>query len=133
MTPRTFLTWILGMFWLPLYMAYDLVAGSLRVTRDILRPQGDITPAFVEVPLRCRSDFEISLMSNLVSLSPGTITVATRQNPATVWVHAMYAHDHRSVLDYVHTMEDQVLRATRPDGVPTRPGDLERDERGRRR
>jgi multicomponent Na+:H+ antiporter subunit E len=133
MTPRTLLTWILGMLWLPVYLAYDLVSGSVRVTRDILVPGDTIVPAFVEVPLRCRNDFEISLMANLISLAPGSITVATRPDPATVWVHAMYAEDHRSVLDYVHTMEDHVLRATRPDGVPPRPGELERDEGGRRR
>jgi multicomponent Na+:H+ antiporter subunit E len=133
MTPRTLLNWILGMLWLPLYIAYDLVRGSVRVTRDIILPGGAIVPAFVEVPLRCRSDFEISMMANLVSLAPGSITVASRHDPATVWVHAMYAQDHRSVLDYVHTMEDHLLRATRPDGVPPRPRDLERGEGGLRR
>lgn len=132
MTPRTLVFWLLGVLWLPFYLIYDLVGGSLRVSRDILFPGDSITPAFVEVPLRCRNDFEISLMSNLVSLTPGTITVATRHDPATVWVHAMYAADHRSVLGHVHNMEDHVLRATRPDGVPLRPDDLEREEGGRR-
>jgi multicomponent Na+:H+ antiporter subunit E len=133
MTPRTFLTWILGMLWLPCYVVYDLLHGSVRVSRDILLPGDTVAPAFVEVPLRCRDDLEISLMANLISLSPGSLTVAARHDPATLWVHAMYAKDHRSVLRHVHTLEDNVLRATRPEGVPPRPDDLERDERGERR
>lgn len=132
-TPRTALTWILGMLWLPVYLAYDLLSGSVRVSRDIVIPGDTIRPAFVEVPLRCRNDFEISLMANLVSLSPGSITVATRHDPATLWVHAMYAKNHRHVLHSVHTLEDYVLRATRPDGVPPRPDDLERNGNGERR
>lgn len=129
MTLRSVLSWILGMLWLPLYMTYDLVSGTARVTRDILTPGEGITPAIVEVPLRCRNNVEISLMSNLVSLAPGSVTVATRQEPATVWVHAMYTKDRRSILDYVHTIEDHVLRATRPDGwLPPRPTGPERDE-----
>ncbi|GAA1093190.1 Na+/H+ antiporter subunit E [Nocardiopsis exhalans] len=133
MTPRTFLAWILGMLWLPCYVLYDLLHGSVRVSRDILLPGDTIVPAFVEVPLRCRNDLEISLMANLISLSPGSLTVAARHDPATLWVHAMYAKDHRSVLHQVHTLEDTVLRATRPEGVPPRPEDLERDEKGERR
>ena len=133
MTARTFLTWILGMLWLPCYLVYDLLRGTARVSRDILLPGVTIAPAFIEVPLRCRNDFEISLMANLITLTPGTVTVAARHDPATLWVHAMYARDHGSVLHHVHGLEDQVLRATRPEGVPPRPEDVERDERGERR
>ena len=134
MTLKSVLNWILGMFWLPFYMIYDLVNGAVRVTGDILTPGEGITPAIVEVPLRCRNNIEISLMANLVSLAPGSITMATRREPATVWVHSMYTKDRRSVLDYVHTIEEQVLRATRPDGhLPPRPTGPERDEQERNR
>lgn len=132
MTVKSVLVWLLGMLWLPVYLVYDLVAGSLRVGWEILTPGSSVTPAFVEVPLRCRTDFEISVMANLISLAPGSITVAARHDPATVWVHAVFAKDHRTVLHEVHLMEDQVLRATRPTGVPPRPEDLERDEGGKR-
>ena len=132
MTVKSVLIWLLGILWLPVYLVYDLVAGSVRVGWEILTPGNTTTPAFVEVPLRCHNDFEISVMANLVSLAPGSLTVAARHDPATVWVHAVFARDHRSVLDEVHRMEDQVLRATRPKGFPPRPEDLERDEGGRR-
>lgn len=124
---------VAGCLWLPVYLAYDLIVGSLRVGHEILTPGSRISPAFVEVPLRCRTDFEISALANLVSLTPGSLTVAARHDPATVWVHSMYARSHESVVSYVHAMEDHLLRATRPRGVPPRPEDLERGEGGQRR
>ncbi|WP_017613922.1 Na+/H+ antiporter subunit E [Nocardiopsis salina] len=133
MTVKSVLIWILGILWLPVYLAYDLLVGSLRVGWEILTPGSQIAPAFVEVPLRCRTDFEISMMANLVSLTPGSLTVAARHDPATVWVHAMYAESHSSIIRYVHTIEDNLLRATRPEGIPPRPEDLDRDEEGQRR
>ena len=31
MTVKSVLIWILGILWLPVYLAYDLLVGSLRV------------------------------------------------------------------------------------------------------
>lgn len=133
MRAKNVLNRILSILWMPVYLAYDLLTGSLRVGWEILTPGSRISPAFVEVPLRCRSDFEISMLANLVSLTPGSLTVAARQDPATVWVYSMYTESHGSTLRYVHGMEDRLLRATRLEGAPPRPQDLERGERGQRR
>jgi len=133
MTVKSVLVWLLGILWMPVYVAYDLITGSLRVGWEILTPGSQISPAFVEVPLRCRTDFEVSMLANLISLTPGSLTVAARQDPATVWVYSMYTESHGSTLRYAHAMEDHLLRATRPEGVPPRPQDLERDEGGQRR
>ncbi|WP_017607364.1 Na+/H+ antiporter subunit E [Nocardiopsis xinjiangensis] len=132
MTVKSVLNWILGILWIPVYLAYDLLTGSLRVGWEILTPGSRISAAFVEVPLRCRTDFEVSTLANLVSLTPGSLTVAARQDPATVWVYSMYTHSHGSTVRYVHAMEDRLLRATRPAGKPPRAEDLERDEGGQR-
>lgn len=133
MTLKSFLNWIHGMFLLPLYIVYDLFSGSVRVGWEILTPGSSLAPAFVEVPLRCRNSAEIAALANLVSLTPGSLAIAARHDPATLWVHSMYTKSHTSAVHYVHTIEDHLLRATRPKGVPPRPEDLHRDTEGRRR
>lgn len=133
MTIRSALKWILSILWFPFYLVYELVSGSLLVGWDILTPGSSATPAFVEVPLRCRNDGEIAALANLISLTPGSITVAARHSPATLWVHEMYAADHDSAVRAVHLMEDHLLLMTRPEGRPPRPDDLDRDKGGQRR
>lgn len=132
MTPKSFLQWIYGLLRLPVYIVYDLAFGSVRVGWEILTPGCSLSPAFVEVPLRCRNSAEIAALANLVSLTPGSLTIAARHDPATLWVHSMYVKSHESAVRYVHTIEDHLLRATRPRGIPPRPGDLGRDTEGRR-
>lgn len=132
MTLKGFLNWVYGMFRLPVHIVYDLISGSARVGWEILTPGCSLSPAFVEVPLRCRNNAEIAALANLVSLTPGSLTIAARHDPATLWVHSMYVKSHVSAVRYVHTIEDHLLRATRPKGVPPRPEDLGRDTEGRR-
>lgn len=106
--------------WFPFFFGSRVVVASLRVAREILGPGGTAEPAFVEVPLAARTDLEITTVANMVSLTPGTATVATRLQPPTLWVHGLYAADERAFLDGIHQMEDYLLDITRPDGAPAR-------------
>jgi multicomponent Na+:H+ antiporter subunit E len=107
--------------WFPFFYGSRVVISSLRVARDILGPGGAIEPAFVEVPLNARTDLEITAVANMVSLTPGSVTVATRLQPPTLWVHGLYTADETAFVEGIHRMEDYLLDITRPHGAPARP------------
>ncbi|WP_150239478.1 Na+/H+ antiporter subunit E [Nocardiopsis quinghaiensis] len=109
-----------GILWFPFFYGFQVVTSSARLGWDILTPGSASTPAFVEVPLRCRTDLEITAVANMVSLTAGTVTVAVRKDPPTLWVHGMYAKDDQGLRDHVHTMEDRLLGVTRAGGAPAR-------------
>lgn len=110
----THLMWALRVLWFPFYAGWEIVKTSFQVMWDIVTPGSSSTPAFVEVPVRCRTDFEFTLLGNLISLTPGTVTMAVRHDPSTLWVHGLYVEDHASFLADIHAMEDRVLAVTRP-------------------
>ncbi|MBQ1079996.1 MULTISPECIES: Na+/H+ antiporter subunit E [unclassified Nocardiopsis] len=110
--------WAPRVLWFPFYAGAEIVKTSLQVMWDIVTPGSSATPAFVEVPVRCRTDFEFTLLANLISLTPGTVTVAVRRDPATLWVHGLYVQDRASFQQDIHAMEDRVLAVTRPSGPP---------------
>ena len=65
--------WILRLFVLFLW---DLLISSLQVARAALTPGDSVSPRFVTVPLdAARSNLEITLVANYITLTPGTITV----------------------------------------------------------
>lgn len=112
----TYLTWGLRVLWFPFYAAGEIFKSSWRVMWDILTPGSASTPAFVEVPIRASSDFEVTMLANLISLTPGTVTVAVRNDPSTLWVHGLYVQDRESFQREIYAMEARLLAVTRPAG-----------------
>ncbi|WP_017607358.1 Na+/H+ antiporter subunit E [Nocardiopsis xinjiangensis] len=127
-----YVMWVLRTLWFPFYFGAEVVKTSSEVLWDVLTPGSSSTPAFVEVPTRCRTDFETTMLANMISLTPGTVTVAVGEDtPVTLWVHGLYIEDRASFHSDIHDMEDRLLAVTRPRaGVPTRPATAESTERG---
>ena len=80
------------------FFVYELVMSSVRVAWDVIRPFPRNKPALVEVPLDVKSDIEILLLTNLISLTPGTLSVDVSEDRGTLLVHAMFADDHEAVV-----------------------------------
>ncbi|WP_150252350.1 Na+/H+ antiporter subunit E [Nocardiopsis deserti] len=107
--------------WFPFFYGSRVVTSTLRVAWDVLTPGSASVPALIEVPLRCRTDLEITAVANMVSLTPGTVTVATRTNPPALWVHGMYTTDEQAFLDDIRQMEDYLLSLTRTGRAKAAP------------
>jgi multicomponent Na+:H+ antiporter subunit E len=71
----------------------QLVLSSLRVAVDIVTPRHRARPGIVAVPLDARSDAEITLLANLVSLTPGSLSLDVSDDRKTLYVHVMFLED----------------------------------------
>lgn len=71
------------------FYLWEIVASALRVARDVLSPRLRVRPGVVAVPLDGRTDLEITLFANLVSLTPGTLSLDVSPDRRTLYVHAM--------------------------------------------
>lgn len=78
---------------LALYFLYELALSSVRVALDVLRPTLRMKPAVIAVPLDIDRDAEITLLANLISLTPGTLTIDVADDRSCLYVHAMYGGD----------------------------------------
>jgi len=76
-----------------LFFLKELVLSSLRVTVQVLSPTLDMQPAVVAVPLDIRSDAGITLLGNLITLTPGTLTLEVAEDRSQIFVHAMHVDD----------------------------------------
>jgi multicomponent Na+:H+ antiporter subunit E len=50
-------------------------------------------PGVVAVPLDARTDAEITLLANLITLTPGTLSLDVSADRSFLYVHAMYVDD----------------------------------------
>lgn len=71
----------------------QLVLSSLRVAADIVTPRHRARPGIVAVPLDATSDTEITLLANVVSLTPGSLSLEVSADHRTLFVHVMFLDD----------------------------------------
>lgn len=82
-------------YWLKLIVLflYELIVSSLQVTWDVVTPRHRARPAIIDMPLDVKSDTGILLVTNLISLTPGTLSIDVSEDRKTLKVHAMFADD----------------------------------------
>lgn len=72
---------------------YELFVSSLRVVWDVITPAHLSRPGIIALPLDAKSDGEILLVANLISLTPGSLSLDVSSDRRTLYVHAMFADD----------------------------------------
>ncbi|MGF1553473.1 MAG: Na+/H+ antiporter subunit E [Paracoccaceae bacterium] len=97
---------------LALVFLRELVLSSIEVTRDVLRPRPRNSPGVIAVPLKARSEVELLLVSSLVTLTPGTLSLDLSDDGSELYVHAMFVDDpERLRAEIVEVLEKPVLEA----------------------
>ncbi|MDP1594353.1 MAG: Na+/H+ antiporter subunit E [Gallionella sp.] len=81
------------LFILALRVAIDIVLANLSVARRVIGPLNHLKPAFIEVPLDLRDPFVATILSSVVSLTPGTVSIDVDQERWVLLIHALDAPD----------------------------------------
>jgi multicomponent Na+:H+ antiporter subunit E len=80
----------LGLF---LFMVWELILANLRVAYDVLTPTHHMRPGVIAIPLDARTDLEITLLANLITLTPGTLSLDVSLDRRFLYIHVMYIDD----------------------------------------
>jgi multicomponent Na+:H+ antiporter subunit E len=72
------------------FFTWELVLANVRVALDVVRPEHAIRPAVVAIPLDATSDGEILLLSALINITPGSVTIDVTDDRRTLYVHVMH-------------------------------------------
>lgn len=92
---------------------YELVVSSLQVVWDVLTPQHKARPSIISVPLTVRREMDVLLVTNLITLTPGTLSLDVTDDGTTLYIHAMFADDPDEIRQQIKDgMERWVIEAT---------------------
>jgi multicomponent Na+:H+ antiporter subunit E len=78
---------------LVVFFVKELVIANVRVAYDVLTPRHHMRPGVVAVPLDAKTDAEITLLANLCTLTPGSLTLDVSTDRSTMYLHLMYIDD----------------------------------------
>jgi multicomponent K+:H+ antiporter subunit E len=85
-------------------LMWDIVVSSIDVAKLVLGPEEDWHPSFIELPLDIKDDLAISILSNMISLTPGTVSVEVSEDRSVLRVHGICIPDPE---DTIHTIKNR--------------------------
>jgi len=89
------------------YYLKELVLSSLFVAWDIITPKNYMRPGIVEVPVDLKSETAIIAFANLISMTPGSLTVDMTPDKKKIFIHVMYLYDRE---DFIRKTKSQIER-----------------------
>jgi multicomponent Na+:H+ antiporter subunit E len=93
---------------------WELIVASFRVATIVLSPRMDIKPGIFVYPLTVDRDFEITLLTSLLTLTPGTLSVDVSEDRRFLYVHALDCSDPDTMIhDIKQGFEKMILEAFR--------------------
>jgi multicomponent Na+:H+ antiporter subunit E len=71
----------------------ELILANLRVAYSVLASPDSMAPGIVAIPLDIKSDAEITLLANMITLTPGTLSLDVSDDRRVLYVHGMHIND----------------------------------------
>jgi multicomponent Na+:H+ antiporter subunit E len=104
-----------------LYVGGQLVTSNVLVAREILSRRSRVHTGVLAHRLRHPSDELLTLVANVIALTPGTMTVEATRSPAVIYVHFLLLDDVDEARRAITRLEELAFAAL---GRPTSTGEL---------
>lgn len=73
-----------------LFFIKEIIVSNLRVTLEVLTPSFGMSPGVIAIPLDAKTDLEITLFANMITMTPGTVSLEVSKDKKFLYVHSMY-------------------------------------------
>ena len=92
----------------------ELIEANFRLAHDVMTPRHYMRPAIVAIPLDAKTDFEITLLANLITLTPGTLALHVAPDRSVLYIHSVYTPDAAELRRSIKEgLEARILELTR--------------------
>ncbi|MBO1520527.1 Na+/H+ antiporter subunit E [Oceanisphaera pacifica] len=96
-----------------LFFIWDLTKANARVAYDVLTPRHLMRPGVIAIPLDLKDEAGISVFANLITVTPGSLSLDVSSDRKVLYVHLMYLDDEASQLAELKALEARVLNLLR--------------------
>ena len=69
---------------------YDLLKANFEVMKDVVTPNYNMKPGIVKYEMDAKTDFEITMLANMIALTPGTVVIDLSKDKKFMYIHVMY-------------------------------------------
>lgn len=87
----------------------ELLVANFKVAYDVVTPPWYMRPGVIAMPLTADSDFKIAFVANLISLTPGTLSLDVSDDRKVLYIHAMFLDDEEDLRSSLAELERRAL------------------------
>jgi len=92
----------------------DIVQANFSVAKVVLGPKSAVRPMFVKVPLDVKSDFAVTLLASVVSLTPGTVSADIDVANGFLLVHALSTEQPDDLVRQIKSRYESLIKEIFP-------------------
>lgn len=102
------------LIWFAVLYIADLIRANILIAREILSVKPKLRPGIIKVKLDARTDHEILALTNLISMTPGSLTMDISDDKKYLFIHEMYLEDVEAAKQLLKDkLEHRILKITR--------------------
>ncbi len=88
-----------------------MIKANISVAWDILTPEFHMQPGIVKTPVEVTSSQQLLALVNLVTMTPGTLSLDLSDDKKTLYIHAMYIKDPEEFHRDIKNLERMIKKA----------------------
>ncbi len=113
-TSRFYLLRVVAVLNLIYIFTLELILSNVAVLKAVLRPKLNIKPGIFAFPTELKEDWEITMLANLITLTPGTLVVDVSPDNRILYIHAMDISDADEAIQSIkNTFEKAIMEVSR--------------------
>ncbi|WP_174613882.1 Na+/H+ antiporter subunit E [Virgibacillus ihumii] len=101
-------------FMLIMLFIKELIKSNIDIVKLVYNPKPEFEPGIFALPTELKSNWEITLLANLITLTPGTLSVAVSEDNTHIYIHALDIDDINDEINSIKdTFEKAIMEVTR--------------------
>lgn len=92
----------------------ELILSNIEIVKLVYKRKLDFEPGIFAYPVQLTKPWEITLLANLITLTPGTLSVALSDDDKTIFIHAMHIDTIEDSIEGIkNTFEKAIMEVTK--------------------
>jgi multicomponent Na+:H+ antiporter subunit E len=92
----------------------ELILSNIAIVKIVLKPKLDMRPAIFAMDTALTKDWQITLLSSLITLTPGTLVIDVSDDNKTLFIHAMNIGEVEDEINSIkNSFEKAILEVSR--------------------
>jgi multicomponent Na+:H+ antiporter subunit E len=92
----------------------ELILSNIAIVKVVLKPKLDMRPAIFAMDTVLTKDWQITLLSSLITLTPGTLVIDVSDDNKTLFIHAMNIGEVEDEINSIkNSFEKAILEVSR--------------------
>ncbi len=88
----------------------ELILSNIQVVKVVIQPNLQVQPALIRMPIELENDLSITILANMITMTPGTITMDVAEDRKSLVIHCLNVTDIEGTKQTIRDKFEKPLR-----------------------